>query len=112
EIIPGRPPTKEITTAIINDAYSPTIWSTPAIIEKAIASGINASATTIPERISHLTLETHSLLILFTTIFILLFLIYCYRLVINRLSEYDIKILTSFSPKWYHLGNNSTKNIP
>src|SRR5699024_6065577 len=102
----------EITTAIINDAYSPTIASTPAIIEKAIASGINASATTIPERISPLTLETHSLLILFTTIFLLLFLILCYRLVIMSLYEYDIKILTSFRTKSYHLGNNSTKNIP
>ncbi len=48
EIIPGRPPTKAVITAIQNEAYSPTLGSTPAIIEKAIASGTSASATTRP----------------------------------------------------------------
>src|SRR5690606_41803112 len=49
EIMPGRPPTNAMMTAIQNDAYRPTFGSTPAMIEKAIASGINARATTIPE---------------------------------------------------------------
>jgi hypothetical protein len=40
-----------VTVAMINAAYNPTIGSTPAIIENAIASGINASATTIPASI-------------------------------------------------------------
>ena len=60
EIIPGRPPTKLITTAIQNDAYKPTFGSTPAIIEKAIASGIKASATTKPDNVSPRILENHS----------------------------------------------------
>jgi SulP family sulfate permease len=33
-----------VTTAMINEAYKPTIGSTPAIIENAIASGIKAKA--------------------------------------------------------------------
>ena len=44
EIMPGRPPTKAMMTAIQNDAYKPTIGSTPAIMEKAMASGIKASS--------------------------------------------------------------------
>ena len=59
EIIAGRPPIKAITTAIENEAYSPTCGSTPAIIEKAIASGISAKPTTIPAKISARTLENH-----------------------------------------------------
>ena len=59
EIIPGRPPTKAITTAIQNEAYSPTLGSTPAMMEKAIASGIRAKATTIPARTSPRILENH-----------------------------------------------------
>ena len=50
DIIPGLPPTKEMTMAMQNEAYRPTIGSTPAMIEKAIASGINAKATKIPKR--------------------------------------------------------------
>ena len=52
EIIAGRPPANAIVTAIVNDAYSPTRGSTPAMIENEIASGIRASATTSPARIS------------------------------------------------------------
>ena len=48
EIIAGRPPTIAVTVAIMKAAYNPTIGSTPAIIENAIASGISAKATTIP----------------------------------------------------------------
>ncbi len=48
EIIAGRPPAIAIVTAIVNDAYRPTLGSTPAISENEIASGINASATTRP----------------------------------------------------------------
>ena len=60
EIIPGRPPTKLMTTAIQKEAYKPTFGSTPAIIEKAMASGIKARATTSPDKISPRTLENHS----------------------------------------------------
>nr|AAM08066.1 hypothetical protein [Providencia rettgeri] len=60
EIMPGRPPTNAITTAIQNEAYRPTLGSTPAIIENAIASGMSANATTIPANRSPLILENHS----------------------------------------------------
>ena len=62
EIIPVLPPTNEMVTAIQKVAYSPTVGSTPAITEKAIASGINAKATTIPDNTSPLTLENQSFL--------------------------------------------------
>ena len=48
ETIPERPPVKAITTEILKEAYKPTLGSTPAMIEKAMASGIKASATTRP----------------------------------------------------------------
>ncbi len=48
EIMALRPPTNEITTAIVNDANRPIAGSTPAMIEKEMASGISASATTRP----------------------------------------------------------------
>jgi hypothetical protein len=51
-IIAGRPPVKAMVTAMVNDAKSPTRGSTPARIEKLIASGISARATTRPARIS------------------------------------------------------------
>ncbi len=41
EIIPEREPVKAITTQIANDAYKPTLGSSPAIMEKAIASGMS-----------------------------------------------------------------------
>ncbi len=63
EIIPGLPPRKAITTAIQNEAYNPTIGSTPAMIEKAIASGIRASPTTNPARTSPRMFPNHSCLI-------------------------------------------------
>lgn len=43
-----------------NEAYSPTLGSTPAMMENAIASGISASATTAPAKMSFWTLENHS----------------------------------------------------
>jgi hypothetical protein len=52
EIIAGRPPAIAIVTAIVNEANSPTLGSTPAMIENEIASGIRASATTRPARSS------------------------------------------------------------
>ena len=52
-----------MVTAIQKEAYNPTIGSTPAIIEKAIASGIKAMATTIPAKISPLIFPNHSYLI-------------------------------------------------
>ncbi len=52
EIIAGRPPTMAIVTAMVNEANSPTRGSTPAMIENEMASGISASATTSPARIS------------------------------------------------------------
>ncbi|MCY1538967.1 hypothetical protein D9M68_745330 [compost metagenome] len=63
EIMPGRPPTKAITTAIQKEAYRPTLGSTPAMIEKAMASGISASATTRPASTSPLRLENQFCLI-------------------------------------------------
>ena len=59
EIIAGRPPTKEITTAIQKDAYRPTLGSTPAIIENAMASGMSARPTTNPASTSPRMLENH-----------------------------------------------------
>src|SRR3546814_17071149 len=52
DIMPGLPPTKEMITAMENDAYSPTLGSTPAMMEKPMASGIRARATRMPARIS------------------------------------------------------------
>ena len=60
EIIPGRPPAKALITAMENEAYSPTFGSTPAMIEKAIASGIRARATTRPANMSPRTFENQS----------------------------------------------------
>ncbi len=48
EIIALRPPTNAITTAMVKDANRPTAGSTPAMMEKEIASGIRARATTRP----------------------------------------------------------------
>ena len=48
EIIAGRPPRKEIATAIVKEAKSPRRGSTPTMMENEIASGISASATTRP----------------------------------------------------------------
>ena len=59
EIMPGRPPAIEVTTAMQNEAYSPTLGSTPAMIENAIASGIRASATSRPDSTSPRTLPSH-----------------------------------------------------
>src|SRR5699024_9206093 len=44
----GRPPVNAMVTAMVNAAKSPIRGATPARIEKAIASGIRASATTSP----------------------------------------------------------------
>ncbi len=52
EIIAGRPPTNAIVTAMTNEENSPTCGGTPARMEKEIASGIRARATTRPARIS------------------------------------------------------------
>jgi hypothetical protein len=41
EIKAARPPTKAVITAVEKEAYSPTFGSTPAMMEKAIASGIS-----------------------------------------------------------------------
>jgi hypothetical protein len=60
EIIPGRPPKKATVTAIVNEAYRPIFGASPAINEKAIASGINARATAVPARRSLRTLENQT----------------------------------------------------
>jgi hypothetical protein len=49
-------------TAIEKEAYKPTLGSTPAMIENAIASGMSASATTSPAKISGRILPSHSVL--------------------------------------------------
>ncbi|KDR40999.1 hypothetical protein BG61_21915 [Caballeronia glathei] len=60
EIMPGLPPAIADTTAMLNAAYRPTFGSTPAMMENASASGISASATTMPARISARMFENHS----------------------------------------------------
>jgi hypothetical protein len=52
EIMAGRPPTKEMVTAMVKEANSPIRGSTPAITENAMASGMRARATTSPARAS------------------------------------------------------------
>ena len=59
EIMPGRPPAIAVTTAMQNEAYRPTRGSTPAMMEKAMASGISASATSTPDSTSPRTLPNH-----------------------------------------------------
>jgi hypothetical protein len=53
-IIAVRPPTKAIVMERQKAPNNPTLGSTPAIPENAIASGIIAKATTRPERTSRL----------------------------------------------------------
>ena len=48
EIMAGRPPTIAMVQAIVKEAKRPMRGSTPAMIEKEIASGISARATTRP----------------------------------------------------------------
>jgi hypothetical protein len=45
EIMPDLPPVKSMITAMLNEAYRPTLGSTPAMMEEAMASGMSASAT-------------------------------------------------------------------
>jgi hypothetical protein len=61
EIIPERPPKKEMLTAIKKAAYKLTIGLTPAIIAKERDSGIRANATVIPESMSIRILENQDL---------------------------------------------------
>lgn len=51
-IIAGLPPVKEMTTAMITEANNPSEASTPARMEKAIASGISARDTARPANTS------------------------------------------------------------
>jgi hypothetical protein len=50
----------DVITAIQNEAYRPTMGSTPAMIAKAIASGISANATVMPASRSPLIFDSHS----------------------------------------------------
>lgn len=54
EIMPGRPPKIAVIRPIRKAAYRPIVGSTWATKEKAMASGIRASATVSPERMSFL----------------------------------------------------------
>lgn len=45
---------------IENEAESPTLGSTPAMIENEIASGIRASATTRPDKMSAFGFDSHA----------------------------------------------------
>ena len=58
EIMPGRPPTKDVTIPIKNAPYKPTKGFTPATKANATASGTSAKATVRPERTSSFTLPT------------------------------------------------------
>jgi hypothetical protein len=60
--MPGLPPAKAVTMAMQKDAYNPTIGLTPARMEKAIASGIKAIATVMPDKTSLRVLENQPLL--------------------------------------------------
>jgi hypothetical protein len=64
DIIPWRPPNIEMIIAMQNDAYSPTIGSTPQMMANDIASGISASATVMPASMSPLMLPNHDCLML------------------------------------------------
>ena len=55
QIIPGRPPNAAVMKPTNTADQSPTIGLTPAMNEKAIASGTRRSATVTPERISSFT---------------------------------------------------------
>src|SRR5699024_12744876 len=50
----GRPPTTAMVIAMMKEENRPTFGSTPAMMEKEIASGIKAGATTRPARISRI----------------------------------------------------------
>ena len=52
EIMPGRPPIEEVIRPRKTADHKPTIGSTPAINEKAMASGTRASATVNPDKVS------------------------------------------------------------
>jgi hypothetical protein len=52
EIMAGRPPTMAMVTAMVNEANNPTRGSTPAMMEKEMASGMSARATTRPANTS------------------------------------------------------------
>ena len=58
-IIAMRPPTTAMVSDRQNAPNSPTLGSTPAMPEKAIASGIIAKATTRPDSMSLLGLANH-----------------------------------------------------
>ncbi len=49
EIIPGRPPIREVMSPTMQAAYKPTNGCTPAISAKATASGTRARATVRPD---------------------------------------------------------------
>src|SRR5690625_5636674 len=49
-IIAGLPPPNAMVTAMMKEENRPTLGSTPAMIEKLIASGMRARATTRPAR--------------------------------------------------------------
>lgn len=52
DIMAGRPPSREVMKPITNAAYKPVRGEKPASSAKAIASGTNANATVVPDRIS------------------------------------------------------------
>src|SRR5699024_11765304 len=54
EIMAGRPPTTAMVIGMMKEENRPTFGSTPAMMEKEIASGISASATTRPASISRI----------------------------------------------------------
>ena len=60
EIMPGRPPANAMMVAMLKEAYRPTLGSTPAMMENAMASGMSASATTRPASTSLRTLANQS----------------------------------------------------
>lgn len=69
--------------AMQKDAYKPTCGETPAMIEKAIASGINANATESPDKISARGLESQ----------------FCEKFLIEKAENKAVKILSQIVQK-------------
>lgn len=69
--------------AMQKDAYKPTCGETPAMIENAMASGINANATASPDKISALGLASQ----------------FCEKFLIEKAENKAVKIMSQIVQK-------------
>jgi hypothetical protein len=101
EIIPGLPPTREITTAMQKEVYSATIGSTLAIAAKAKDSGIRANATVMPAKVSLLALEKSMPLKLseFSFFLTLIFMLLALALIKSTNTPISIRVNFRILPK-------------